>query len=60
MIFKKPEKKTARVQITVRPTKKELAMAAIKVVRDNVPESPEMQDALTWALKVLDKAEAEA
>ena len=55
MIFKKPEKKTAYVQIT----KKELAMAAIKVVRDNVPESPEMQDALTWALKVLNKAEAE-
>ena len=52
MIFKKPEKKTAYVQIT----KKELAMAAIKVVRDNVPESPEMQDALTWAMKVLEDA----
>lgn len=56
MIFKKPEKKTAYVQIT----KKELAMAAIKVVRDNVPESPEMQDALTWAMKVLEDAEEEA
>lgn len=55
MIFKKPEKESAYVKIT----KKELAMAAIKVVRDNVPESPEMQDALTWALKVLNKAEAE-
>lgn len=59
MIFKKPEKKTARVQITVRPTKKELAMAAIKVVRDNVPKSPEVQDALTWAMKVLEDAEME-
>ena len=55
MIFKKPEKKTAYVQIT----KKELAMAAIKVVRDNVPESPEMQNALTWAMKVLEDAEME-
>lgn len=56
MIFKKPEKKAAYVQIT----KKELAMAVIKVVRDNVPESPEVQDALTWAMKVLEKTEEEA
>lgn len=57
MIFKKPEKETTCVQITVRPTKKELAIATIKVVRDNVPEKPQLQDALSWAMKVLEDAE---
>lgn len=38
-------------------TRKELAIAAITVVYNNVPESKKVRDALKWAIDVLEKQE---
>ena len=56
MFWKKPKEAT----ITIKTTKKEIAIATLTAVYNAVPESKELREAITWAVGVLQEQEDEA
>lgn len=53
MLWKKPKEAT----ITLKATKKDIAIATLMAVYNAVPESKELREAIEWAVAVLQKEE---
>lgn len=53
MLWKKPKEAT----ITLKATKKDIAIATLEAVHRAVPESKELREAIEWAVGVLEKQE---
>jgi len=55
MLWKKPKEAT----ITLKATKKDIAIATLTAVYNAVPESKELREAIEWAVDILKKEEEE-